>query len=133
MAFWRRLFGRRKDPGLVDHGDGTVTDPPNGLMWQKEDDGVKRTQEEAFGYCASLSLAGFMDWELPRLGHFIMLQDRVASSGSDLNTTYSPHGDVYWTASDPPPGFPSNVAYAADGTTFYRANRYFVRAVRRSR
>jgi len=117
--------------GLVDNGDGTVTDHAAGLIWQKDDDGVTRTQQEASAYCGSLSLGGFSDWRLPQLSEFQSLKKAVASSGMALKATYSPNGDVYWTATDPPPGFPSNVAYAADGTTFYRTNKYYVRAVRR--
>jgi len=118
---------------FVNNGDGTVTDHASGLMWQKDDDGVKRTQQEAFAYCASLSLGGFDDWRLPQLRDFESLMKAVASSGIKMSTTYSSNGDVYWTATDPPPDFPSNVAYAADGTTFYRTNKYYVRAVRQRR
>jgi len=39
-------------------------------MWQKEDDGIQWSQQEAFDYCTNLSLAGFMDWRLPHLHEF---------------------------------------------------------------
>ena len=47
--------------GLVVHDDGTVSDIHHGLMWQQSDDGVRRSQAEAFQYCAALSLDGFAD------------------------------------------------------------------------
>jgi hypothetical protein len=102
-------------------------------MWQKDDDGAKRSQQEAFAYCGRLSLGGFSDWRLPELQEFQSLEKSFASSGMKVSATYSAGGDVYWTATDPPLGFPNSVAYAADGTTFYRRNQYYVRAVRRRR
>ena len=32
---------------IVNKGDGTITDESTGLMWQKADDGKKRTWEKA--------------------------------------------------------------------------------------
>jgi len=119
--------------GLTDNGDGTLTDHGVGLMWQKDDDGLRRTQQEALAYCASLSLGGFSDWRLPQLSEFQSLEKATSCAVTKVSSTYSQNGDVYWTATDPPPSFPGNVAYAADGTTFYRTNKYYVRAVRRFR
>jgi len=70
------------------------------------------------------------DWRLPELNEFQTLKMAAESCIDEINTLFSPHGNVYWTATDPPAGFPGSVAYAADGTTFYRTNKYFVRAVR---
>jgi len=117
--------------GLVDNGDGTLTDHATALMWQKEDDGTGRTQREALLYCASVSLGGFNDWRLPELVEFQTLKRAAAAGDAKASTTHSPDGDVYWTATDPPLGFPDDVAYAADGTTFYRTSKFYVRAVRR--
>ena len=130
MGFWKRLFVRNKDADLSSKDKNVFK--AAGLMWQKEDDGVKRTQREASDYCASLTLGGFNDWRLPQLREFQSLANVTKSSGMEVNAIYSPNGDVYWTATNPPPGFgfSSDVAYASDGTTFYRSNKYFVRAVR---
>ena len=116
--------------GLVDNADGTLTDHASELMWQKDDDGVKRMQEEALAYCESLSLGGFEDWRLPELDEFTSLKTAAAACRKKVSTVYSPQGDVYWTATDAPPSLPSDVAYTADGTTMFRTNKYYVRAVR---
>jgi hypothetical protein len=50
---------------FVDNGDGTITDEPTGLMWQKADDGVTRTWGESLKYAEDLRLAGYSDWRLP--------------------------------------------------------------------
>ena len=115
---------------LVDNGDETVTDSATGLIWQRDDDGVPRSQEDAFRYCRALTLSGHSDWRLPTLQEFRALRQAVAAGGVAIKATYSSSGDVYWTATDAPPGFPQEVAHAADGTTFYRSNKYYVRAVR---
>ncbi len=52
------------DP-LVINGDGTVTDPNTGLMWQQQGPDSEMGWKEALGYCEGLSLAGYDDWRLP--------------------------------------------------------------------
>ena len=43
----------------------TVYGLQSGLVWQKKDDGVRRTWKESKSYCQDLNLAGFDDWRLP--------------------------------------------------------------------
>ncbi|MCX5919316.1 MAG: DUF1566 domain-containing protein [Deltaproteobacteria bacterium] len=50
---------------FVDNRDGTITDTKTKLMWQKNDDGKKRTWKEAQDYVRNLRLAGHKDWRLP--------------------------------------------------------------------
>ena len=90
------------------------------LMWQANCDGVKRTQQGAFEYCATLQLSGHSDWRLPTLAEFQTL-------GRNLEAQYSD----YWTSSSES-RLQSNVAYIDDGTTMFKTNEYFVRAVRSS-
>ena len=119
----------KKTAGLVDNGDGTLTDHATGLMWQKDDDGVERTQAEAFAHCSRLSLAGFNDWRLPTLQEFRGLAQAVQLSGLSIVPYLSVStGSDYWTAT---PGPHSSVAYIADGTTMFKGNKYCVRAVRK--
>ena len=44
-----------------DNSDGTVSDLGTGLMWQKADDGIEYTWEEALNYSENLTLAGYSD------------------------------------------------------------------------
>jgi len=96
--------------------DETLT--KNGLMWQRRCDGVERTQAEAFACCRSLALAGHSDWRLPTLEEFRSLRENLETSYPD-----------YWTATDEPLLNPK-VAYINDGTTMFKTNKYYVRAVR---
>ena len=50
---------------FVDNGDGTITDTKTNLMWQKKDDGKKRSWKEVQDFVHSLKLAGHTDWRLP--------------------------------------------------------------------
>lgn len=43
----------------------TVKDPGTSLVWQKEDDNVKRNWYNADTYCTDLTLDGYMDWRMP--------------------------------------------------------------------
>ena len=52
---------------FIDNGDGTINDTDTGLMWQKAEDGVKRSWEDACQYCEDLELAGYDDWRAPRI------------------------------------------------------------------
>lgn len=91
-------------------GDELVIDHVTGLTWQKNDDGIKKTWQEAFDYCEDLTLAGISDWRLPSrhelqgIANYGSLQ---ATSGEERR--YLPfsqtRGDCYWSAT----------AYAGDG------------------
>jgi hypothetical protein len=65
-------FGEDSDytinpPTYTDNSDGTVTDENTKLMWQKEDDDIKRGQEDSVIYCEDLLLDGYTDWRVPDL------------------------------------------------------------------
>ncbi len=57
---------QRSQDSLVDNGDGTVTDPNTGLMWQQAEVGAMNWQT-ALAYCDDLVLpvGGYDDWRLP--------------------------------------------------------------------
>lgn len=59
------ILHKKQGKDYTDNGDGTVTDNQTGLMWQQQDDGIKRVCDDAIEYCDRLSLAGYNDWELP--------------------------------------------------------------------
>jgi hypothetical protein len=45
----------------------TWTDPANGLMWQKKDNGSDVNLYQAAEYCKDLHLDGYSDWRLPEI------------------------------------------------------------------
>lgn len=70
VTSYTNTFGEDHDylinsPSYTVHGNGTVTDNVNGLMWQREDDDITRTWESATVYCDNLVLADYADWRLP--------------------------------------------------------------------
>jgi PKD repeat protein len=88
----------RAEGEYVDNQDGTITDTKHAIMWQKADDGVERSWQEADDYCKSLALAGHSDWTLPKAYQLEGL----------INTAYSPtidplfsvKGSYYWSATE---------------------------------
>jgi hypothetical protein len=84
---------------FTDNGNGTVTDNTNGLMWQKEDDNIKRTWSDAVSYCEGLTLAGYMDWRLPAVNELWSLKEPNDYTDPTIDETYFPNTDsVYWTS-----------------------------------
>jgi len=119
---------------FIDNGNNTVTDHTTGLMWQKEDDGVERTWEEAQEYTKQLNLAGYTDWRLPTIEELISIV-KYNLFAPAIDTTYFPNikSSNYW----------SSTTYA-DYTNFawyvnffnghvdydYKSSSYYVRCVR---
>ena len=95
-------------------------------MWQKDDDGIQRSQQEAFDYCTDLSLAGFTDWRLPHLAEF----RRFETAGGFTRSLHGGGDSEYWTAT---PGLTGDTAYTSEGLTFYRDLKFYVLAVRNHR
>jgi len=78
----RAVRGEQASDSIVDNGDGTITDPGTGLMWEiKTDDGGPRdldnacTWQEALAYCENLALADYDDWRLPNRNELQSLID----------------------------------------------------------
>jgi len=84
---------------FTDNGNGTVTDTPTTLMWQKQDDGITKTWEQALTYCEGLSLGGFSDWRLPNIKELRSIIDSSKYSPA-INTTYFPNtqSSYYWSS-----------------------------------
>jgi hypothetical protein len=55
-------YGKNKFEEIL---GGLVEDKATGLLWQRYDDGKKRTWQEALSYCEGLYLAGHAEWHLP--------------------------------------------------------------------
>ena len=119
---------------FTDHGDGTVTDNVTGLMWQQEDDDVKRDWYEAVDYCEALELADHTDWRLPDIKELRSLVDNTRYDPA-IDTTYFPGtaSSYYWSSSTY-----AEIPYIACFVTFYsgsvdvsfKSNHKYVRCVR---
>ena len=121
---------------FVDNSDGTITDTQTNLMWQKEDDGQKRTQEESKTYCNELSLGGHNGWRIPTINELKALSSywkQVFATTKD--------DEPYWSNTvhtNPSPKASENQKYAAEvmfssGETnqYFVVYHYYVRAVRK--
>jgi len=80
---------------FLDNKDGTITDTQRNLMWQKKDDGKKRTWKEAKLYCENLRLGGFSDWRLPNPGE----RDEAIVNALHVPVRSKKQGyDLYWSS-----------------------------------
>ncbi|MBU0673779.1 MAG: DUF1566 domain-containing protein [Proteobacteria bacterium] len=98
-------FGEDSDytfnsPSFRDNGDGTVTDNITGLLWQQSDDGTLKTWEDAFSYCADLTLAVYADWRLPVTNELFSLVD-FGTDAPAIDATFFPQtkSAEYWATS----------------------------------
>lgn len=82
----------------VDQGDGTVRDTVTGLFWQKSDDGVERSWENALSYCEGLNLGGKGDWRLPNIRELANIVDDSRSNPA-CDPVFSCRSDYYWSGS----------------------------------
>jgi hypothetical protein len=57
------------------NGDGTMTDNNTLLMWQRVDDNIQRTWDDARSYCENLTLGGSTGWRLPTAKEIITITD----------------------------------------------------------
>jgi len=74
----------------------TVKDNYTGLIWQKEDDGTKRTWDEAVSYCDALPLAG-LKWRLPEQEELYYLGD-ITKYDPAIDTKYfNVRSSTYWS------------------------------------
>jgi predicted negative regulator of RcsB-dependent stress response len=120
---------------FVDNGNGTITDTKTGLMWQKEDDGQKRTLRDSEDYCKNLTIGGHRDWRLPTI-------DELSSLSKDWQKIFAgpKDDDPYWsnTVLKNPHSNHESQKYAAkvmffDGqmNQFFIIYEYYARAVRK--
>ena len=83
----------------VDNGDGlTVTDTGTGLVWQKADDNLDRTWEEALNYCENLDLAGYNNWRLPDVKELESIASDTSVNPAIDTNVFSSQSAAYWTS-----------------------------------
>ncbi|MCP4697683.1 MAG: DUF1566 domain-containing protein [Gammaproteobacteria bacterium] len=83
-----------------DRGDGTVTDRATALMWQQQDDGIRKNWEDAQTYCKGLALAGYDDWRLPEAGELsTLVDDRLFEPAIDTSAFFGARSSYYWSGS----------------------------------
>jgi len=94
------LMGQTEGKRYKDNGNGTVSDPKTGLMWQQKDDGVPRTWDEAKAYCENLELTGQGDWRLPNKEELLSIADygRV-NPAIDMDCFPGTKSSFYWSSS----------------------------------
>ena len=125
-----------------DNMDGTVTDNVMDLIWQKEEDGIRRDYKNALQYCENLNSGGYNDWRLPQkeelikmaeFGYenlkrvFLFIKDErywAKTKQEELQWAQNPDKIAYTVDFDP-----ESSNYAED-KTYFRSNDYYVRAVR---
>lgn len=118
---------------FMDNGDGTVTDTKQNLMWQKGDNGMEVSFEEAEKYCRSLRLVGYTDWRLPNPDErdtALVIELMMRRHSRDVYAYF----DLYWS-SDPTILLPFNYhpSRGKEISRIYYARaraKGFVRAVR---
>jgi hypothetical protein len=95
----RCVRGKQSPSVFIDGNNGTVTDVITNLMWQKQDDAITRSWEEAINFCEGLSLGGFADWRLPNVKELISIVDYTKVNPA-INSTYFPNTQpaYYWSS-----------------------------------
>jgi len=74
----------------------TVKDNYTGLIWQKEDDGEKRTWKDAVSYCDDLSLGG-RTWRLPEQEELYYLGDVTKYDPAIDKEYFNLKSSFYWS------------------------------------
>ena len=115
-----------------------VVDKFSKLMWQRDDDGIKKNWEEAEKYCKGLQLNGYKDWRLPSIDELMTIVDKERFAPAINRAAFECKNAYYWSSTEA-----SDVATKltdARGILFKNGNhmRYFkdykdyVRCVRNS-
>lgn len=90
--------------GMLDNGDGTVTDRATGLTWQQIPDPMLYTQAGAATLCSGLALGGTAagTWRLPTVAELQTIVDDTAFIPA-IDATLFPNAiatvEFYWTSS----------------------------------
>jgi len=113
----------------------TVFDRTTELEWQRQDDDIRRTWDDAWQYCVDLDLGGHQDWRLPRIKELQSIVDYGQASAPTIEGVAFPNtnSSFYWSASNRASSSSSAwVVSFANGFVFsnVKALNVFVRCVR---
>jgi len=79
--------------------DDTAKDTLTNLVWQRSDDGQKRSWNDALDYCADLILAGKNDWRLPTIEQLQTIIDYTTGDPAISTEVFSAQSGLYWSSS----------------------------------
>lgn len=91
------IFSTPVSAEFIDQGNGTIFDNQSGLTWQKSDDGITRTWQEALEYSESLTLASCTSWRLPNRKELRSIVDRSLRDPA-IDPIFNSYSDKYWTS-----------------------------------
>jgi len=118
----------------TDNGNGTITDNVTSLMWQKEDDNITRTWDNANSYCDNLTLAIYSDWRVPSKKELMSIVD-YGTYNPSIDATYftGTAASLYWSSTTNAynSSFTFRV-YFLNGSVYgyYKTLNHYVRCVR---
>ena len=93
-----RVTDRVDGTVYVDNRDGTVTDTNTRRMWEKSDDGYRKSVYEAYQYCDGLDLAGHTDWRMPTIGELKEIANiSVHKKEPVICEVFDTKNNSYWT------------------------------------
>jgi hypothetical protein len=119
---------------MIDNGDGTVTDPRTGLMWEQAGSDTQHDHQGAMSRCHDLTLAGYSDWRLPTIQELGSIID-YGRQDPAINPAFKAVADNYWSVTTTAsfPVFAWDVNFDnGDVFNVNKNNLGYVRAVRGS-
>ena len=89
------IYHKYHEPKYTINSDGTVTDENSGLIWQRQDDGVKRNWDQAKAYCTNLG----SKWHLPNEKELAGIAN-YGTHNPAIDSSIFPgtHSKYYWSS-----------------------------------
>ncbi len=78
--------------------NGTVTDNTTGLVWQDDQDAVKKDWENAIAHCEALVLGSEEDWRLPNKKELFSIVDYGRINPSISSVFEFTESSPYWSS-----------------------------------
>jgi hypothetical protein len=85
---------------FANNSDGTMTDNNTFFMWQRQDDNIQRTLDDAEKYCENLALGGHRGWRLPTLKETVSITDYNHAFGSTSSSGFPDSAGKNYTTVD---------------------------------